>query len=215
MEVSTNKSTDKGAPMAEKEKKIRITTILGSVRPGNFTSKALAVVESALLRDERVELTTLDPGKYNLTFPGIPPKNDDATSMKRIIENADGIIIATPEYHGLFSSVIKLVIENLGHPSALKSKPVTLLGVASGQIGAIKSLEALRSVCSHVGALVLPGPVSVSNVQKMFDEAGNCTDQGLKHRLEALGGHLLEYLECRLCPKTALEAEVREKAEVS
>ncbi len=32
---------------------------------------------------------------------------------------------------------MKLVIENLGHPSVLSGKPVALLGVASGAIGAV------------------------------------------------------------------------------
>jgi NAD(P)H-dependent FMN reductase len=32
---------------------------------------------------------------------------------------AAAIVLATPEYHGSFSSVLKLVIENLGFPSAL------------------------------------------------------------------------------------------------
>ena len=74
------------------------------------------------------------------------------------------VILATPEYHGSFAAMMKLVIENLGFPSTLAGKPVALLGVAAGRIGAIKSLEQLRSVCSHVGAIVLPGPVSVANV---------------------------------------------------
>jgi hypothetical protein len=39
---------------------------------------------------------------------------------------------------------------------------------SSGSIGAIKSLEQLRSVCAHVGALALPLPVSVANVQQVF-----------------------------------------------
>ena len=80
------------------------------------------------------------------------------------VSRATGVIFATPEYHGSFSSVTKLAIENLGFPSVISGKPVALLGVAAGAIGAIKSLEQLRGVCSHVGAIVLPGPVSVAGV---------------------------------------------------
>ena len=39
-----------------------------------------------------------------------------------------------------------------------------------------KSLEELRGVCSHVGAIVLPMAVSVARVQQVFDEEGNCQD---------------------------------------
>jgi len=81
--------------------------------------------------------------------------------------------------------VIKLVIESLGFPSALAGKPNALLGVAAGQIGAVKSLEALRSVCSHVGAIVLPGPVSVANVRAVFDDDGSIRDEKIEARIRS------------------------------
>jgi hypothetical protein len=37
---------------------------------------------------------------------------------------AEGVIRATPEYHDGYSSVIKLVIDNLEFPSALKGNPL-------------------------------------------------------------------------------------------
>ncbi len=37
----------------------------------------------------------------------------------------------------------------------MSGKPVALLGVAAGSIGAIKSLEHLRGVVSHIGGLAL------------------------------------------------------------
>ena len=109
---------------------------------------------------------------------GVLPGSIDVSlrGMKEEVQNASGIVIATPEYHGGFSAMTKLVIENLGFPSVLQGKPVALLGVAAGRIGAIKSLEQLRGVCSHTGAIVLPISVSIAGVQGAFDEQGNCTD---------------------------------------
>jgi hypothetical protein len=62
-----------------------------------------------------------------------------------------GVVRAPPEYHGSFCAMIKLIIENLGFPSAIAGRPVALLGVAAGRIGAIKSLEHLRG-CAHTWA---------------------------------------------------------------
>jgi len=125
------------------------------------------------------------------------------------------VILATPEYHGSFSSVIKLVIENLGFPSVLAGKPVALLGVAAGQIGAIKSLEGLASVCTHVGAIVLPGAVSVAGVQQLFDSEGRCLDRAVEKRIRSVASNLVNYIHGNICPRIALEQMVREKAEVS
>ncbi len=104
------------------------------------------------------------------------------------------------------------MIENLGFPSVLSGKPVALLGVAAGQIGAIKSLEQLRSICSHIGAIVLPGPVSVPNVQKVFDEEGTCLDKSVEKRIRGLSSDLMNYINNNICPGHALEAMVRQKA---
>ncbi len=128
------------------------------------------------------------------------------------MREATGVILATPEYHGSFSSVIKLVIENLGFPSGVSGKPVALLGVAAGQIGAIKALEHLRSVCSHVGAIVLPGPVSVAGVQQVFDDQGRCLDEKIEARIRGVATHLIDYIQTNVCPRMALEAMVRAEA---
>ena len=84
--------------------------------------------------------------------------------------------------------------------------------MAAGQIGAIKALESLRSVCSHIGAIVLPGPVSVADVQDAFDEDGRCLDAGAERRIRSLATHLLEYIHQSVCPSICLEALVREGA---
>lgn len=190
---------------------IKIVTILGTKRPGNYTTKALALVQDEIQKIPEVELVTLDPENLRLGFPGENIDVSDAEFIREVVSSATGVIVATPEYHGSFSSIIKLFIENLGFPSVLATKPVALLGVAAGQIGAIKSLEQLRSVCSHVGAMVLPGPVSVPNVRSVFDEEGNCLDQRIEKRIRNVAISLIDYIHNHICPKFTLEEMVREE----
>ncbi len=188
---------------------IRIVTVLGSVRPGNYTAKALAVVHDEIAKREDITLDAIDPAGLDLAPPGRASDPSVAKDLQDRVAAATALVLATPEYHGGFSSVIKLVIENLGFPSVMAGKPVALMGVAAGQIGAIKSLEQLRSVCSHVGAIVLPGPVSVANVQKVFDEDGQCLDPGTEKRLRGVVTSLIHYIEDTICPRVALEQMVR------
>ena len=84
-----------------------------------------------------------------------------------------------------------------------------LAGVAAGAIGAIKALEHLRSVCSHVGGIVLPGPVSVANVRSVFDTGGNCLDPSVEGRLRGLPKKLIDYIVQSTCPNDCLEQSVR------
>ena len=189
---------------------MKIATILGSVRPGNFTAKVLALVQKKLREMAEVELIEIEPANLNLAMPGVRIENSDSKKLQTLIKESSGVIISTPEYHGSISSAIKLVIESLGFPSALSKKTVALLGVASGQIGAIKSLEQLRSICSHVGALVLPGPVSVARVRSVFDEEGNCLDPKIEKKLNTFAEELVSYVNSKTCPTHPLEEMVRE-----
>jgi len=187
---------------------ITIAVISGSVRPGNYTSKALELVVDELKKDKDVSVNFIDPTKISLLLPG-EEGDSAAKEIQDIVAKSTGVIIGTPEYHGSYSSVIKLVIDNLGFPSMLAGKPVALLGVAAGAIGAIKALEHLRSVCSHVGSIVLPGPVSIAGVNNIFNDKGQCTDEKTEKRIRGLAQGLCQYIEDNICPRKALEEFVR------
>ena len=190
--------------------RIPILVVNGSVRPRNYTAKASALVVDEFRKDPQVSVEVVDPAKLDLPFPGTRPGAEPTRQLQEKVRAASGVVLATPEYHGSFSSVIKLVIENLGFPSALLGKPVALLGVAAGSIGAIKSLEQLRSVCSHVGAIALPLPVSVANVQKVFDADGRCLDAGVEKLVRGVATNLMNYLRNAVCPALQLERILRE-----
>lgn len=186
-----------------------IVLIKGSVRANNYTSMAVNILIDEINKHHDVSYQLIDPKNYKLAFPGENDTSIDAVRMISIVKAATAVVIATPEYHGTFSSIIKLIIENLGFPSALAGKPISLLGVAAGEIGAVKSLESLRSVCSHIGGIVLPGPVSIANVQSVFDSSGFCLNPKIETRVRSLIQYQLNYIEQFVCPQVNLEDLVR------
>lgn len=179
--------------MSKDAKNVHIIAILGTLFADNNTVKVLNLALDELRRQPDVQLDIIDPQTYALPFPG-QKVTDSVGSLQKVASAAHGAVLITPEYHGSYSSVIKLIIENLGYPSVLAGKPVALLGVASGQIGAIKALEHLSSVCIHIGAVVLPKPVSVASVHKVFDKDGRCTDKELEEKIRVLAHNLVEYV---------------------
>jgi NAD(P)H-dependent FMN reductase len=163
------------------------------------------------LNESGARVDVFDARELELSFPGQPP-TEDADRLKLAIENCSGVVIATPGYHGSFAAMTKLIIENLGFPSVLAQKPVALLGVAGGRIGAIKSLEQLRAVCAHTGAMVIPGSVSVAGVRGAFNEDGACLDEDVEASLRGLATGLVDFVKDFVCPKYALETMVRGEA---
>lgn len=196
--------------MEDSSRPIKIAVIKGSVRPGNYTSMASALVVDELQKDPKIAVDLIDPAVLHLPFPGEDPNSAGTRELQARVAAATGVILVTPEYHGSFSSVMKLVIENLGFPSVLSGKPVGLLGVAAGTIGAIKSLEHLRGVVSHVGGIVLPLPISIANVQKVFDREGHVLDAAVEKMTRQTATNLTGYIEKHLCPAITLERLLRE-----
>ncbi|MCA9278693.1 MAG: NAD(P)H-dependent oxidoreductase [Phycisphaeraceae bacterium] len=191
-----------------KHEPLKIVAFAGSVRDGARSSAGLRIAVDQFGHMDGVDVVVVDLRDISLPMPG--RSDDDTTQTFRdLVESADGVFLATPEYHGSFSSVTKLAIDNLGFPSVLRGKPVALLGVAAGRIGAIKALEHLRSVCSHLGALVLPGPISVANAGAIFDDNGNCTDASIEKAIRGLADQLVEYVRTFTVGKCSLEESAR------
>jgi NAD(P)H-dependent FMN reductase len=193
---------------------IKIVTICGSVRPGNYTAKALRLALDEFAKTPGVEVTPIQLDTLDLPLPGLPPRNPAAVEQfQQTVKAATGVLLASPEFHGGISSPMKLAIDNLGFPSMLAGKPVSLLGVAAGVIGAIKSTEQLRGICAHVGAIPLPLAVSVARVQQVFDADGRCLDAGTEKFIRSAATNLINYIKDAICPKISLEAVLRGKTE--
>jgi FMN reductase len=191
-------------------KVIHIAVIPGSVRPNNYTHMAASLIVDELRKDRRVSVDLIEPAELHLPFPGENQNAEGTKLLQAKVGAATGVVLVTPEYHGSFSSVMKLVIENLGFPSVLAGKPVALVGVAAGSIGAIKSLEHLRGVVSHIGAIPLPLPASIPNVQRAFDPQGRVLDPNAEKMLRSAATNLLNYIHQNICPRVTLERILRE-----
>ena len=135
---------------------------------------------------------------------------DDATSVAAKAVQARIAQVAWAKVSMAERKASKLLVDNLGFPSALAGKPIALLGVAAGAIGAIKSLEQLRGVCSHVGGMVLPLAASVPSVQEVFDTEGHCQDPHMEKMIRGVATRLLDYMQNHVCPKMTLERILRD-----
>ncbi len=172
---------------------IHLVAVAGSVRRDGYTRQFLDILLGVLGEYPDVTLDCIDPTDYSLAFPGQPEAVALQEALMERCRHADGFILSTPEYHGSYSSVLKVLIDNMGYPSIMEGKPVSLLGIAAGRLGAIKSLEHLRSVSSHLGAVVLPYPVSVSEAHTKLDENGKCVDKDLNELIHKCAEQLVRY----------------------
>ncbi len=53
-------------------------------------------------------------------------------------------------------------------------------------------------------------PLPFANVQKVFDESGNCLDAAVEKHVRRVASTVLDYLNNHVCPKITLERVLRE-----
>lgn len=97
------------------------------------------------------------------------------------IEQADGIIIATPEHNFTIPAVLKSMLEWYSyelHP--FKNKPVLILGASYTEQGTSRAQSHLKMVLDSPGvdAYVIPGSeFLLNNAKEKFDEDGFLIDE--------------------------------------
>lgn len=116
--------------------------------------------------------------------------------VRRQIQEADGLLIASPEYNHSLTGVLKNALDWLstGADSPLNRKPTAILG-AGGRLGTAKSQAALRIVLAHNDVQVLNRPeVLIAGGSSHFDENLNLinerTGDQVRRLMFALGGQI-------------------------
>jgi len=174
--------------------KMRVVGICGSLRKGSHTRRALAVALRGAA-DAGADTQLIDLRDYKLVFcdggdsDDVPP---DVLRLREEVKRAQGIILATPEYHGGYSGVLKNALDLMGFDE-FEGKMIGLVGVSGGGMGAFGALSALRSVGRALHAWVVPEQAAVPNVDEVFDEQGNCRDQTIEKRLKAVGRQVTKF----------------------
>ena len=109
--------------------------------------------------------------------------------LRRRIEQADGLVLSSPEYNWSFTGVLKNALDWCSRPafsSILAGKPALLLGASSGAAGTGRAQLHLRQVLLSTKTPVLIESLQVANAAEHFNEAGQLVTPGIREQLRAL-----------------------------
>jgi NAD(P)H-dependent FMN reductase len=173
----------------------RIVGISGSLRPGSYTTLAVAL---ALRGAEELKCETklIDLRDYQLTF--CDGKDDESQFPKDIfrlreeVKEAEGIILGTPEYHGGYSGVLKNALDLMGFEE-FEGKMLGLVGVSGGAMGAFGAMNSLREVGRALHAWVIPEQASIPQAWQEFDDSGNLKNPELDKRVREVGRQVARF----------------------
>lgn len=166
-----------------------VVALSGSMRSPSRTATAaeLALAGAAAAGATTALLTVRD-----LALPMYDDREDSASYPAAVwafleeIKRADGLILASPVYHGTPSGAMKNALDflHLAGRSALASKSAGLVSVAGGAAG-INTLNTLEYAARSLRLWTVPTTAAIPGAA--YGSDGTFRDEVLAERLRALG----------------------------
>jgi FMN reductase len=169
----------------------------GTVRPGSTSEAAL---RTALLGAQQAGAMTECFGAADLDLPFYDPKSTHRSAKARrlvdTLRRADGVVVASPGYHGALSGVVKNALDYLEDTATdprvyLDGIPVGCIGVAHGSQAAVAVLANLRSIAHALRGFPTPyGAALVATAGTFVD--GSCVEEEVAERLLLVGRQVVQ-----------------------
>ena len=118
--------------------------------------------------------------------------------FKEVLDSADGILIATPEYNSSIPGVLKNALDWASRPlaeSPVRNKPVAVLSSSTGMFGGVWAAAETRKVMGALGARTLEETVAVPKADQRLE---NGVDAELLAELRSVVDALAAAVDARV-----------------
>jgi len=170
----------------------RILAIGGSTTPLSATERALRIA-GAECRSSGAEVTYLTGRALMLPIYDTEASDRDPSAQAVVdaFRAADGIIIASPGYHGSISGMLKNVldyVEDLRRDERpyLDGRAVGLIAVAHGWQTAVGTLQHLRQVVHSLRGWPTPLGVAINDAAGLIGSGADDSDPHVVEQLQAM-----------------------------
>ncbi|MES2200216.1 MAG: NAD(P)H-dependent oxidoreductase [Chlamydiota bacterium] len=184
----------------------KILAFAGSLRKDSYNKKLVKIAVRGA-EEAGAKVTYIDLRDYPLPVydqeiedsQGLP---QNALTLKKMMSEHDGFLLACPEYNSSMSAAFKNVIDWTSrnaspsevYLSCFIDKVVTLMSASQGALGGIRGLVHVRSMFSNIFSIVLPKQKCIAAAGGAFDEPGNLKSASDQKDVMALGQNLAEFL---------------------
>lgn len=175
---------------------IQLVGMSGSLRIGSYNTLLLKAAAQLLPTDVSMDIVSIeDIPLYNadLDLPAAKQRPESVEHFRKMLTDADGILISSPEYNYSIPGGLKNAIDwaSRGEDSPLLRKPIAVIGATTGLWGTARMQVAFQNVFLFLDMKPVYKPeVLVAQAEKKFDKDGNLIDDMakklLKQKLEAL-----------------------------
>jgi chromate reductase, NAD(P)H dehydrogenase (quinone) len=181
---------------------VRILAICGSSRRDSLNQMLLNVAAKGAV-DAGAEVTVVRLADYELPIydgdleaePGVPRQ---VRALQAQLALHDALLVATPEYNGGYSALLKNAIDWISRPredgtsgvGLFSGKVAALVSASPGKLGGLRSQIGMRAVLDKLGMLVIPETFALSAAHEAFDSSGKFKDEAAGALVLAVGAAL-------------------------
>lgn len=175
----------------------------GSGRKGSLNQKLLdnivAEVKAAGGTGSVIDISAYDLPIYNGDLEADQGLPKGVMELKELFKSHDGFIIASPEYNGSFTPLMKNVIDWVSRPvqgepplNCFKNKIAAIMSAAPGKVGGLTGLYQLNTLLFRIGTLVLPDIMAVGFAGDAFDEQGKLKNDADKDKARMIAQKIVK-----------------------
>jgi len=175
----------------------RILAFAGSTRKDSFNRRLLAVaVELARQADldvQHIELADYPMPIMNEDLEAEKGQPENATALRKLMLEADGLLLACPEYNSSITPLMKNVIDWVsrkesggGDLAPYENKKALLLGASPGRRGGKRSVATVRSILGNIGVEVFDKEFTLPGAGDAFDHLDQLRDVEMVDALKAI-----------------------------
>lgn len=177
-----------------------IVGIGGTTRVGSTSDRAMRIALDAAGRAGA--RTRRYDGAYLADIPLYRPESRTAgpaaDEFVAAVAAADGLVVASPGYHGGISGVVKNALDHLEElrdatPPYLDGRAIGCLVTAAGWQTCGSTLASLRSIAHALRAWPTPLGVMINTSEPVFDAEGVCVDPRVEQQLVTMGRQVAEF----------------------
>ena len=186
----------------------RVLVFAGSTRSDSVNRK-LAKVAAVQLEKAGVSATLVELRNYPMPiYEGDREAEEGApaevTAFQELMRSHDALVIASPEFNGSFSALLKNLVDWVSRPVAgegptalFRGKTAALLSASPGSGGGRRGLRHLRELLEMIGVTVIPQQLAVGRSADAFTDAGDLARPQDQQNLQLVLNELQSALAAR------------------
>lgn len=184
---------------------VRILLFSASLRKESYNTKLATLAASIIEKHGGIvdfaSMSEFDTPSFNQDIEGEGDFPAGAEEFRKRLMQNDAFIIASPDYNGSISGVLKNSIDWVSRyrPQPFNGRHAMLLSASPSESGGNQGLWALRVPLEKLGSHVFPAMFSLAKAHQAFDSHDKIADESLAKRLE---NNLKSFLESVEATKT-------------